>query len=90
MRLLLDIQGAQGGSRYSGLGRYSLELARALAATRGRHEVLLLLNGLMADSADALQAEFAPLLGLGAIHRFTPPESCAAGSNPHHPARLLA
>lgn len=90
MRLLLDIQGAQGGSRNSGLGRYSLELARALAATRGRHEVLLLLNGLMADSADALQAEFAPLLGLGAIHRFTPPESCAAGSNPHHPARLLA
>lgn len=90
MRLLLDLQGAQGGSRHSGLGRYSLELARALVQSRGGHEVLLLLNGLRADSADALEAEFAPLLGLGAIHRFLPPAGCATGADPHHPQRLLA
>ena len=90
MRLLLDIQGAQGGSRHSGLGRYSLELARALAETRGGHEVVVLLNGLMRQSADALEAAFAPILGLGAIHRFFPPAGCAAGDDPHHPGRLLA
>ena len=90
MRLLLDLQGAQGGSRHSGLGRYSLELARALVTTRGEHEVLLLLNAARPASAAALEAEFAPLLGAANIHRFTPPEGCAAGRDPHHPLRRLA
>ena len=90
MKLLLDIQGAQGSSRHAGLGRFSRGLARALAETRGGHEVLLLLNGLMRESANELEAEFAPLLGLGAIHRFFPPAICATGRDPHHPARLLA
>ena len=91
MRLLLDLQGAQGGSRHSGLGRYSLEFARALAATRGEeHEVLLLLNTSQAESAAMLEAEFAPLLGTAQIHHFTPPEGCAAGADPHHPLRQLA
>ena len=52
--------------------------------------MLLLLNGLMRESANELEAEFAPLLGLGAIHRFFPPAICATGRDPHHPARLLA
>ena len=91
MRLLLDLQGAQGSSRHSGLGRYSLEFARALAATRAeRHEVLLLLNAAQAESAALLEAEFAPLLGAAHIHHFTPPEGCAAGADPHHPLRQLA
>jgi glycosyltransferase involved in cell wall biosynthesis len=90
MRLLLDLQGAQGGSRHSGLGRYSLEFARALAAGRGGHDVLLLLNAARTASAAALEAEFAPVLGAANIHRFTPPEGCAAGSDPHHPLRRLA
>ena len=91
MRLLLDLQGAQGSSRHSGLGRYSLEFARALAATRGEHhEVLLLLNAAQSESAALLEAEFTPLLGAGQIHHFTPPEGCAAGAEPHHPLRQLA
>lgn len=90
MRLLLDLQGAQGGSRHSGLGRYSLEFARALARARGGHEVRLLLNASRSDSAAALEAEFTPLLGAANIHRFTPPEGCEAGRDPHHPLRLLA
>ncbi len=90
MRLLLDLQGAQGGSRHSGLGRYSLELARALVATRGGHDVLLLLNAARPESAAALEAEFAPLLGAGSLHRFTPPEGCEAGRDPHHTLRRLA
>jgi glycosyltransferase involved in cell wall biosynthesis len=91
MRLLLDLQGAQGSSRHAGLGRYSLEFARALAATRGdRHEVLLLLNAAQGESAAMLEAEFTPLLGPAHIHHFTPPEGCAAGADPHHPLRQLA
>jgi len=91
MRLLLDLQGAQGSSRHSGLGRYSLEFARALAATRGeQHEVLLLLNAAQSASAALLEAEFTPLLGADRIHHFTAPEGCAAGADPHHPLRQLA
>ena len=101
MRLLLDLQGAQGSSRHSGLGRYSLDLARGLVRGRvpgggpgggggGGHELLILLNGLLRPEADAIEAEFAPLLGAGAVQRFFPPEGCAAGSDPHHPGRLQA
>ncbi|WP_164867956.1 glycosyltransferase [Rhodovarius crocodyli] len=90
MKLLLDLQGAQGGSRHAGLGRYTRELALALAAGRGGHEVHVLLNGSMAEAADALEAEFAPLLGRWAIHRFVAPAGCAAGADPHHPLRRAA
>lgn len=90
MKLLLDLQGAQGGSRHAGLGRYTLELALAIAAGRGPHEVHVLLNAARPEAAAALEAMFAPLLGRGAIHRFTPPQGSAAGTDPHHPLRRAA
>src|SRR5262249_10990334 len=39
MRLFLDLQAVQGSSRLRGIGRYSLELARALVRRAGSHEV---------------------------------------------------
>ncbi|MBX9748015.1 MAG: glycosyltransferase [Roseococcus sp.] len=90
MRLLLDLQGVQGASRAAGLGRYSLELARALARGRGGHEVHVLLNAHLGDSATWLSHEFAPLIGLGAIHRWTAPEGCAAHGAPQTPLRRFA
>ncbi len=90
MRLLLDLQGVQGASRAAGLGRYSLELARALARGRRGHEVHVLLNARLADSATWLAAEFAPLIGQGAIHRWTAPEGCAANEAPQAPLRRFA
>jgi len=90
VRLLLDLQGVQGASRAAGLGRYSLELARALARGRRAHEVHVLLNARLADSATWLAAEFAPLIGTAAIHRWTAPEGCAAGEAPQAPLRRFA
>ena len=90
MRLLLDLQGVQGAARHAGLGRYSLELARALVRGRGAHEVQILLNMRLADSAARLAAEFAPLLGAQGILRWTAPEGCAAGLAPQAPLRRLA
>ncbi|WP_431304608.1 glycosyltransferase [Sediminicoccus sp. BL-A-41-H5] len=89
MRLLLDLQGVQGAARHAGLGRYSLELARALVRGRGPHEVQILLNMRLADSAARLAAEFAPLLGAQGILRWTAPEGCAAGLHPQAPLRRL-
>jgi glycosyltransferase involved in cell wall biosynthesis len=90
MRLLLDLQGVQGASRAAGLGRFSLELARALVRGRRGHEVHLLLNARLADSATWLAQEFAPLIGHAAIHRWTAPEGCAAGQAPQAPLRRFA
>lgn len=58
MLLLLDLQGCQNGSRHRGIGRYSLSLAKALLRNRGSHRVMLLLNGLFADTLEPLRQEF--------------------------------
>ncbi len=59
MKLLIDIQGCQNGSRFRGIGRSSLALARAMLQQAGRHEVYLLLNGLFADTIDPIKRELA-------------------------------
>lgn len=90
MRLLLDLQGVQGAARHAGLGRFSLELARALVRGRRHHEVQLLLNMRLAEPAARLAEEFAPILGADALHRWTAPAGCAAGQAPQAPLRRLA
>ncbi len=90
MRLLIDLQGALGGSRHSGLGRYSLEIALALAQTRGAHAVEVLLNDAFAAASAELGGRFAAMLGEGAVHRFAPPRGSHAGAEPHRGLRLAA
>jgi hypothetical protein len=90
MRLLLDLQGAQGVARQAGLGRYSLELARALVRSAGPHEVSILVNTRLAEGAARLVEEFTPLLGRHRIHRWEAPANSAAGSDPQHARRRLA
>jgi glycosyltransferase involved in cell wall biosynthesis len=45
LRLVIDLQGAQGVSRTRGIGRYCRELALAMARMAGAHEVIIALNG---------------------------------------------
>lgn len=90
MRVLLDMQGAQGASARAGVGRYVLDLARAMARGRGPHELHLLVNATLADTAASLVGEFAPWLGEQAIRRFAAPEGAVAGSDPLAPRRHLA
>ncbi|HEV7456285.1 MAG TPA: glycosyltransferase [Roseococcus sp.] len=90
MRVLLDMQGAQGASRSSGVGRYLRGLAHGMARARGGRELHLLVNARLRESAARLVEEFTPILGREALHLFTPPEGCAAGDNPQSPRRRLA
>lgn len=62
MRLVVDLQGAQTGSRFRGIGRYSLSLVKALARGRGTHEVIVALSGLFPETVDAIRAELRDLL----------------------------
>lgn len=84
------MQGAQGASARAGVGRYVLDLARAMVRARGAHELHLLVNTTLAETAAPLIGEFAPLLGEASIRRFAAPEGAETGSEPLSPLRRLA
>lgn len=62
MRIVIDMQGAQGSNQQRGIGRYTLSLARAIIRNRGAHEVFLALNGLLPDTIEPIRAIFNGLL----------------------------
>jgi glycosyltransferase involved in cell wall biosynthesis/ADP-heptose:LPS heptosyltransferase len=62
MRIVIDMQGAQTGSRLRGIGRYTLSLAKAIVRNRGRHEIILALSGLFPATLQSLFTEFEDLL----------------------------
>ena len=81
MRIVIDLQGAQCGSRHRGIGRYSLALAQAIVRNRGDHEIIIALNGLFPDTIEPIRAAFDGILEqknirvwhtAGPVHAFDP------------------
>lgn len=75
MRLLVDLQACQGPSASRGIGYYARSLVRALAASRGQNELVVLLDG--GHSAEAileLRHSLAPLLGRDEVVLFPAPD----------------
>jgi len=62
MRIVIDLQGAQGGSRHRGIGRYCLALAQAMVRNRSGHEIIIALNGMFPDTIEPIRAAFDGLL----------------------------
>jgi FkbM family methyltransferase len=63
LRIVVDLQGAQStGSRSRGIGRYSLALAKAMAANARAHELWIALSGFYPDTIEPLRAEFDALV----------------------------
>src|SRR4051812_49359661 len=62
MRIVIDLQAAQTGSRYRGIGHYSKEFIKALVRNRPNDEIFLALNGLFPDSIESIRAEFDDIL----------------------------
>lgn len=62
MRIVIDLQGAQGNSRFRGIGRYSLSLAQAMARNRGEHEVFIVLNRMLHESLETIRDAFDGIL----------------------------
>ena len=62
MRIVIDMQGSQGESRFRGIGRYSLAIAQAIVKNSGDHEIILALNGLFPSSIEIIRAAFEGLL----------------------------
>ncbi len=80
IRCVLDLQGVQGQSRSRGIGRYSLNLAKAMVQQSGDHEVWIVLNELLGDSIDSLRRTFDAFVPQKRIVTFTAP-SPVAGDN---------
>ncbi len=62
MRIVIDMQGAQTGSRFRGIGRYTMALTRAIVRQRAEHEIILLLNGMLHETIVPIQDAFRDLM----------------------------
>jgi glycosyltransferase involved in cell wall biosynthesis/ADP-heptose:LPS heptosyltransferase len=56
------MQGAQSESRYRGIGRYSVSLAKAIIQNKENNDVYLLFNSLLSEFSDDIESEFWDLL----------------------------
>ncbi|QBM76829.1 glycosyltransferase [Sphingomonas sp. AAP5] len=62
MRIVIDYQGVQTGSRFRGIGRYAASLTKAMIRYGNAHEFIVVLNGQFADGIEAIRADLAPYL----------------------------
>jgi glycosyltransferase involved in cell wall biosynthesis len=62
MRIMIDLQGAQCGSRHRGIGRYSVALAKAIIRNRCNHEIFILLNELFPETIKEIKESFHDIL----------------------------
>lgn len=62
MRIVIDLQGAQTESRFRGIGRYSVSIARAIIRNNSQHEVFIALSAMLGESIADVKTQFADLL----------------------------
>jgi len=90
MRIVIDMQGAQTESRFRGIGRYTLEFARAVARNRGEHEVFLVFNGSLKESLREIQNSFIGLLSKTSFKVWHPPAPIRAFEKGNEQRRLIS
>ena len=84
MRLVLDLQACQtSGSRFRGIGRYSMALTKAMIRRAPNHDIRVALNGAFPDAVEAIRGDLRDLLPGGHIRVWNVPGPVAAG-NPAH------
>ncbi|HQS02828.1 MAG: hypothetical protein B7Y07_03170 [Halothiobacillus sp. 24-54-40] len=81
MRIVIDLQSCQSGSRLGGIGRYSLELAKAMARNSNGHELWIVLNNLLPSSEPIIRNEFSDLIPQDRIRVFNVPHDIAEINN---------
>lgn len=91
MRLLIDLQGAQNGSRFRGIGRYVLALLSQLIAKKADDdEIVLLLNGSFPESERDIRSAFSQSLGPKAIRVWSPLVPASWDSQRNLPRRMAS
>ncbi len=73
MRIVIDLQSCQSGSKRGGIGRYSMSLATAMAAQPRNHEIWIVLSALMPESMPEVRRAFDGLIPHDRIKTFDCP-----------------
>ncbi|MHA6769724.1 glycosyltransferase [Sphingobium ummariense] len=73
MRIVIDLQPCQNGSRHRGIGRYSLSLAKAMVGADRNHDYIIALNRSFPDSIDVVRRSFDGLLPPSAFVTYSVP-----------------
>ena len=73
MRIVIDLQGAQGVSRFRGIGRYSLEFALSLVRNRGENQIFIALNSHFPGGIEDIRAAFRGVLSRDEIRVWSAP-----------------
>lgn len=73
MRIVIDMQGAQNGSRFRGIGRYTIALTEAILRLGAEHNIILVFNGLFPDSISYIKSIFSDKLAPENFRVWTPP-----------------
>jgi glycosyltransferase involved in cell wall biosynthesis len=74
MRLAIDLQCWQTDSRNRGVGRYALNLTKAMLRVAGRHEIVAVLNGRAPRDLVTIRDELSGLIAPRNIRAWTGPE----------------
>lgn len=62
MRIVIDMQGAQTGSRYRGIGRYTLAIVKAMLTAGRDHEFYIVLNGMFPETIPEIREQLGNLI----------------------------
>jgi glycosyltransferase involved in cell wall biosynthesis len=62
MRIVFDPQGALGGSKYRGIGRYTRSFLREFARIAQHHEIIIVLNTMLPEAFDELRIDLEGLV----------------------------
>jgi hypothetical protein len=90
MRIVVDFQAAQTGSRYRGIGRYSTELVRTIAQLARGDEVILVLNGAFPATIEPIRAQFEGVLPQRNIRVWYAPEPLGGAASGNSALREVA
>ena len=70
MRIVIDLQSCQSGSRHGGIGRYSMNLVQAMARNAGGHDLHIMLSDLMLDGISEIYKSLDTLIPKNNMHYF--------------------
>lgn len=90
MRILIDLQSCQSGSRHGGIGRYSLALVQAMARQARNHELWILLNSLIPNTIESVRNDLDGLIPSERILVFSAPDSVAEANWEHQGRTRIA
>ncbi|MFM9901888.1 MAG: glycosyltransferase [Polaromonas sp.] len=77
----MDLQSCQSGSRLGGIGRYSIELAKAMAKRGEEHDFFVVLNSILSTSIPEVRSAFSNLIPQDRIKVFDTPPGIAELTN---------